>query len=192
VGIKRGLVLATAVAALGVPLFAGSAHATTGNGTADCALNGQAWLTPPSHLTGSSSGTYAFTSFLADCVVSDATDSTVVADLRLDSGGSYTSTMCGTGTLVDSDASVTLNQTVPSGKLGDEFPVTNIAYTLNYNSGNGELHLNTGGISSSGHSFDTTNSKGLIQLVPAPRPQVPAVNECTDGVSVTGKLHLEY
>src|SRR4051794_24065913 len=120
-GIKRGLVLATAVAALSVPL-AGTAHATTGNGKADCAMTGQAATNPPIML-GGSSGTYLFLSITADCVVNDATDGTVVADLAIGGAGTYESKTCGTGTITDTDAWVSLKRTAPSGKLGDEFPV---------------------------------------------------------------------
>jgi hypothetical protein len=99
--------------------------------------------------------------------------------------------MCGTGTETDTDASLRLNQTVPLGKLGDEFPVTGIGYTITFNDGNGALRFDTGGINSAGHSFDTLKSKGLIQTVPAPTT-LPGPNECSDLFEVAGNLHLEY
>jgi hypothetical protein len=191
VRIKRGLVLATAVAALSVSLSAGSAQATTGNGSSTCALSGQASTSPPVQLQGGS-GTYSFSSFTADCVVQDASDGTVVADVKLNSAGNYTNTVCGTGNATDADASATLTQTVPAGKLGDEFPVTGIGYSIDFTSGNGTLDITSSGTNSAGHSFDTTQSSGQIQILPAPSAHVPAVGECTNGFAVAGTLSLVY
>jgi hypothetical protein len=199
--IKRELILATAVAALGVTLFAGTADATTGNGKSDCALNGQASTSPPVQLLGRSSGTYTFRSFTVDCVVDDATDGTVVADVSISSDGQYDNQnatlgdglgrTCGTGTFTDSDAQLSLNQTVPLGKLGDEFPVR-IGIVIDFLGGNGVLHVYDGGINGAGHSFDTETSKGMVQILPAPAPLSPAFGECTNAFEVAGTLHLEY
>jgi hypothetical protein len=174
-----------------VGLSAGSAQATTGNGSSDCALSGQASTTPPVRLMGGF-GTYQFSSFTADCAVQDANDGTVVADVSLSSAGNYTNTICGTGNATDTDASASLTQTVPAGKLGDEFPVTGIGYSINFANGNGTLDITSSGTNSAGHSFDTTQSTGTIQIVPAPN-HVPMVGaECTDGFAVAGTLHLVY
>jgi hypothetical protein len=193
--IKRGLVLATATAALGVSLLAGSAQATTGNGTADCAVGGTIRTTPPLRLMGGY-GTYQFNSFTADCSFSDATDGTVMADLAIDSQGTYSNNICGTGSLNDTDASMALTASDPAGKLGGEFPINSIGYSVNYADFDGALDITSSGTNSDGHSLDTTRSTATLQFWPDPDRLNDSIHrfngECIDTLHVVGTLHLEY
>lgn len=176
--LKYGLV---SVAAAIVPGIAAPAAMAAPNEAANCIYQGVASTNGVGVVgmpQGANNGTYAFKSFEFICSGTDANDtSETVADqiINLSSTGTFTNTVCGTGTAAG-------NATVESSGVPD-FPAgTILPYSITFAGGEGALF-------GKGTDADGTyNANGSTSILADPGPGYPNATYCTDDFQVVGDV----
>ena len=187
--VRRALALAVPTGALAALAIALPAQAAP-QATASCTIQGSATTSPPVALTGGG-GTYQFTTgLILACAVTQGT-AVDVEDLNIGSQGSYTNTVCGTGTVHSTNAQNTVNSATSRGLPGTTnltsqwtTPPINagarLGYDITFAGGQGVLKF----------SDPTVTGGGAISIAaqPGPGEPNPSANVCTTGFSVAGAI----
>lgn len=164
-------------AAMALPATAAAAN------TATCEVQGTAATSPPVNLVGGA-GTYTFnnvvgsTTLNLNCVASDG-NGVSVDQLSTISSGSYTNTVCGTGTATSTDAQNTVTPTHVNGteNLSGLYPLDDFGYTIQFAGGAGVFQFTDPAVTGAG-AIDITAQGDANQ----------AGGQCTTHFSVAGAL----
>lgn len=192
---RRFLIPLVLVGATVVPGWAASA-AMAGTDTAACLYQGTANTSGDTKtgggvaLQGPDTGNYTFTSFTFDCAGTDGTAETDAAQLNLSSNGTYSNTVCGTGSAT---GTATVNSvTSETGNANTVLESTGLvtSYTINFTGGEGTLTV-TGGTPPAGsdNAGGTVSGSGSTSII-ATGPADVNTGQCTVGFATEGAVTL--
>jgi hypothetical protein len=193
--LKRVLPLSFAAGALAALAFAVPASADTGA----CVINGTATTNPPVLLSGGS-GSYSFASGQGTtplhlvCAGVDSANNVGVSDVNTPSNGSYSNTVCGTGSATSNSgqtgpgtATTLAGSPNPGNDLVAKLPTA--SYAINFDGGQGTYKWGAG---SSIHSVVAGLPADGVITIGANFDANQQAGQCTTHFTVTGAIAGSY